>query len=84
MSLTVSRAHLSVFPAAVRIHGLPAVALLLCGASRDLAALTVGRVLGDVPLYDTYDQAHQCRAARRVPAHQCAGREPTGAADVGR
>jgi hypothetical protein len=70
-----TRTQLVVFPTAVRIHGYPSVTLLLCGASSELAVVTGGRILGDIPIYDTYPQAlaavawTQANARRRTTIH---------------
>jgi anti-sigma regulatory factor (Ser/Thr protein kinase)/anti-anti-sigma regulatory factor len=52
-----SRSRLAVFPAALRSHGLPGVALALCGADVRLRGLIDARSLGDVAVFDTREQA---------------------------
>ena len=70
-----SRAYLAVFPTAVRIHGQPTVALLLCSASDELTAMVGGRILGEVPLCATLADAlaavtaAQALAPRRSTMH---------------
>lgn len=70
---TASRTLLTIFPAAARTHGPPVVTLLLCGASARLASQMTGRVLGDVPVYDTMELAMaslaQPRTACRAHLH---------------
>ena len=52
------RASLAVFPAALHTHDQPGTALMLCGASAELAAQMDGRILGDIPAFATYADAH--------------------------
>jgi anti-anti-sigma regulatory factor/anti-sigma regulatory factor (Ser/Thr protein kinase) len=72
---TDTRAHLTVFPAAVHAQTTAPVALLLCGASAQMAAMMGGRQLGEVAVYDTREhavaavRAARVRAPRRVSAH---------------
>jgi anti-sigma regulatory factor (Ser/Thr protein kinase) len=59
------RSHLTVFPAAVRSHGGPHTALLLCGASEQLSRSMRGGVLGGVRTYADRDLALAAAAAAR-------------------
>ncbi|HEX8629274.1 MAG TPA: ATP-binding protein [Catenuloplanes sp.] len=64
---TDSRVRLAVFPAAVRAFG-PPPALLLHGAGPELLAMMRGRLLGDIPHYDTLGQARAAMAGAAAGA----------------
>ena len=76
-----SRSRLTVFPAAVRSHAGPA-AILLFGASAELAGLMSGGVLGDVRSFGTSQQARTAVAVARstVPRRAVLRLPPTAAA----
>jgi hypothetical protein len=60
------RSQLTVFPAAVRTHSGPPVAILLCGASAELDAMMGGAVLGQIPTAPDCAAAMAAVAAARV------------------
>jgi anti-sigma regulatory factor (Ser/Thr protein kinase)/anti-anti-sigma regulatory factor len=65
-----NRSQLTVFPAALRGHGGPGVALLLCGANAELRELMDGRVLGDVTTHRDRTSALSAVVSAEVAGQQ--------------
>jgi anti-anti-sigma regulatory factor len=63
-----SRSVLSVFPTAIQIHGLPSVPLAICAAAPELTRLFGGGILGDIPVYPTYEDALAAITAAAIRA----------------